>query len=134
MVRSLAVQSNSNSASNCDCSTGKVFNNFSAFIVRKVRSSFLKYNLKRKKNHKKIKLFPYYLLIITLLTYYLIHYKLFFINYTKYMFFINKINCLPPLHLAKIKCHSPIRKSLFIEVLCISPDKRWHVIAYRKKI
>ena len=41
-VRSLAEQSNSSSPSSWACSTGSVFSNFSAFIVRSVPSSFLK--------------------------------------------------------------------------------------------
>lgn len=48
-VRSFDEQSNSKSASNWACSDGSVFNNFSAFIVRKLPSSFLRRRKKKKK-------------------------------------------------------------------------------------
>lgn len=43
-VRSAEVQSNSSNASSWDCKTGKVFNNLSEFMVRKIPSSLLKIN------------------------------------------------------------------------------------------
>lgn len=39
--RSAAVQSNSSSASSCDCKTGNVFSSLSEFMVRKIPSSLL---------------------------------------------------------------------------------------------
>lgn len=45
--RSFAWQSNSNRPSNCACSTGNVFNNLSAFIVRNDPSSFPRFTLQK---------------------------------------------------------------------------------------